>query len=71
MLKRGILKSFNSQDYTAAVQLTGSDRVYLENIRVARNISAQEMIAGREVAMLSFNESNVREAVVIAVYPAV
>ena len=68
MLKRGILKSFNSQDYTAAVQLTGSDRVYLENLRVARNIGTQEMVTGREVAIVSFNDSNARESVVIAVF---
>ena len=68
MLKRGILKSFNSQDYTAAVQLTGSDRVYLENIRVARNIGAQEMVNGREVALIFFNGSNAKESVVIAVF---
>ena len=35
-LKKGVLKSFNSGDYTATVQLAGSYKVYLEGIAVAR-----------------------------------
>jgi hypothetical protein len=66
--KKGILKSFNSGDYTATVQLTGSDKVYLEGITVARNIPAVEMTAGRKVAVVFFDEHDSNEAVVVAVY---
>ncbi len=66
--KKGILKSFNSGDYTATVQLTGSDKVYLEGITVARNIPAAEMTAGRKVAVVFFDEHDSNEAVVVAVY---
>lgn len=66
--KKGILKSFNSGDYTATVQLTGSDKVYLEGITVARNIPAAEMTAGRKLAVLFFDEHDSNEAVVVAVY---
>ena len=41
-LRKGILKSFNSGDYTATVQLAGSYKAYLEGIAVARNLPAAE-----------------------------
>lgn len=66
--KKGILKSFNSGDYTATVQLAGSDKVYLEGIAVARNIPAAEMTTGRKLAIVFFDEYNSNEAVVVAVY---
>ncbi len=67
-LRKAVLKSFNSGNYTATVQLTGSYKVYLEDIAVARNLPAGEMSAGRKVATVFFDESNPKEAVVIAVY---
>lgn len=67
-LKKGILKSFSSGDYTATLQLTGSYKVYLEGVPVARNLPASEMTTGRKVAVISFDENNAKEAVVIAVY---
>ena len=67
-LKKGILKSFDSGDYTAIVQLSGSYKVYLEDVAVARNISSAEMTAGRKLAVVLFDEHNAREAVIVAVY---
>ena len=67
-LRKGTLRSFNSGNYTATVQLAGSYKVYLEDIKVARNISSTEMTAGRKVAVIFFDEHNPKEAVVIAVY---
>ncbi len=47
-LRKAVLKSFNSGDYTATIQLTGSYKTYLEGIAVARNLPAAEMAqAGR------------------------
>ena len=63
-----MLKSFNSGDYTATIQLTGSYRAYLEGVAVARNLPAAEMALGRKVAVVFFDEHNAKEAVVIAVY---
>jgi hypothetical protein len=68
IIKKAILKSFNATPYTATIQLAGSYKVYLENIAVARNLPSAEMTAGRKTAVLFFDESNPREAVVIAVY---
>ena len=67
-LRKAVLKSFNSGDYTATVQLAGSHKVYLEGITVARNLPAVEMALGRKVAVIFFDEHNAKEAVVIAVY---
>ena len=67
-LRKATLRSFDSGDYTATVQLAGSYKVYLEDITVAHNLPAAEMIAGRKTAVLFFDEHNPKEAVVIAVY---
>ncbi len=67
-LRKAILRSFNSGNYTATVQLTGSYKVYLEDVAVARNIPSAEMVQGRKVAVIFFDEHNPKEAVVVAVY---
>ena len=67
-IKKGILRSFNSIDYKATIQLAGSFKVYLEDICVARNLPPAEMINGRKTAIVFFDEHNPKEAVVIAVY---
>jgi len=68
ILRKGVLKSFNSGDYTATVRLAGSYKVYLEDVAVARNLPAAEMALGRKVAVILFDEHNAKEAVVVAVY---
>ncbi len=65
---KAVLRDFDSQGYKAVVQLSGSDKSYLEGIAVARNITAAEMQAGRNAAVLFYDENNARNAVVIAVY---
>ncbi len=67
-LRKAVLRSFDSGDYTATVQLAGSYKVYLEDIAVARNLPAAEMTSGRKTAVLFFDAHNPKEAVVIAVY---
>jgi hypothetical protein len=67
-LRKGVLRSFNSGNFTATVRLAGSYKVYLEDIAVARNLPSAEMITGRKVAVVFFDEHNPKEAVVVAVY---
>jgi hypothetical protein len=50
-VKKAVLKSFNSGDYTATIQLAGSYKAYLEGVPVARNLPAAEMALGRKVAL--------------------
>lgn len=67
-LKKAILKSFDSGGYTASLQITGSHKAYLDGVTVARNLPAAEMVLGRRVAVILFDEHNAKDAVVIAVY---
>ena len=67
-LRKAVLRTFNSGNYTATVQLGGSLKVYLEDIAVARNLPLAEMVSGRKVAVVFFDEYNAKEAVVVAVY---
>jgi len=67
-LRKAILKSFNFGNYTATIQLAGSYKTYLEGIAVARNLPASEMALGRKVAVIFFDEHNLKEAAVVAVY---
>ena len=67
-LRKAVLRTFNSGNYTATVQLGGSYKVYLEDITVARNLPEAEMVSGRKVAVIFFDEHNANEAVVVAVY---
>jgi hypothetical protein len=67
-LRKGELRGFNSGNYTATVRLASSYKVYLEDIAVARNLPSAEMVTGRKVAVVFFDEHNPKEAVVVAVY---
>jgi hypothetical protein len=67
-LRKGELRGFNSGSYTATVRLASSYKVYLEDVAVARNISSAEMVTGRRVAVIFFDEHSPRDAVVVAVY---
>ena len=64
----GILKSFNATTYLARVQLTGSIHMSLVNVPTSRGIPSGEMVAGRQVGVLIFDETKTDDAVVIAVY---
>ena len=67
-LRKGMLKSCDSGAYTATVQLASSYKAYVEDVAVARNIPSAERTLGRKVAVVFFDEHNVKEAVVVAVY---
>jgi hypothetical protein len=67
-LRKAELKSFNSGNYTATVRLASGYKVYLEDVMVARNLPSAEMVAGRKVAVIFFDDNNPKEAVVVAVY---
>lgn len=67
-LRQAELRSFNATNYTATIRLASGYKVYLEDIAVARNLPSGEMVAGRKVAVIFFDENNPKEAVVAAVY---
>ncbi|MDD5289314.1 MAG: hypothetical protein PHY28_09430 [Dehalococcoidales bacterium] len=67
-LKKAVLRSFDSGSYTATIEIAGSRKTYLEGVLIARNLPVAEMIVGRKLAVVFFDEHNARDAVVIAVY---
>ncbi len=67
-VRRGEVKSFDSGAHTATIQVAGSLSVWLSDVPVARNIASGEMVAGRNCAILLFDNTNPQDAVVIAVY---
>jgi hypothetical protein len=68
IIKKAVLKSFNSQNYTAVVQITGSGTAYLSGISTSRNIPAAEMLPGRHVAVLFWDKSNPSDSVLFSVW---
>jgi len=68
VIKKGILKAFNSGTYLATVQIIGSLGVYLENVPTSRAIPTAEMTSGRNVAVLFIDPGNFSDAVVLAVW---
>jgi hypothetical protein len=67
-LHHGILRAFDSGTYKARVTLKGSIHMSLADVPTSRTIATGEMIAGRNVAVLIFDETKATDAVVIAVY---
>lgn len=68
MIKKGIIKAFNSTPYTATVQIAGSLSVWLEGVPVSRDIASAEMVVGRKCIVIFPDETNPQDAVVAAVY---
>lgn len=67
MIEIGVLKTWDSTNYKAGVQLAGSITTYLDDINVARNIASAEMVIGRWV-IVAIPEGNPKDAAVIAVF---
>jgi hypothetical protein len=67
-IKKAVLRGFDEVNCRATVQISGSGKAYLENIPVARNLSSSEMIGGRNLVVLFFDEHNAKDAVVMTVY---
>jgi hypothetical protein len=67
-LRKAELRSFNSGNYTATVRIAGGYKVYLEDVTVARNITSVEMVTGRKVAVVFFDDNSPKDAVIVAVY---
>ena len=65
---KGILNSFNTGNYTATVQISGSDKVYLNGVAVSRNIPVEEMVPGRNLVIVFFDNFNSKEAVITGIY---
>ncbi len=67
-IKKGTLRGFDSGNYTATLEITGSGKSFLQGVCVARNIPISEMINGRNVLVVFMDEHNAKDAVVVVVY---
>jgi hypothetical protein len=68
VLKKATIKSYDAAQHKATVQIAGSLGVWLESLRVATNIPAADVVAGRQCAVLFLDPSNQDDAVVICVH---
>jgi hypothetical protein len=62
------LRDFDAGSYLARVTLKGSLHMSLDDVPVSRAIDAADMDAGNEVTVAIFDETQARDARVIAVY---
>ena len=67
-MRNGILKLFDSLNYLATVQVSGSLSTWITDVPVSRSIPSGEMVAGRRVAILSFDPGNPKDCVLVAVW---
>jgi len=68
-IKRGILQSFDAASYTASVLILEATSAFLTGVPVATSMDGTSALAGAYCAVLFFDEQNVTDAVVLAVYP--
>jgi hypothetical protein len=68
-IKRGILQSFDSSTYTASVLILEATSAFLTGVPVATHLDGTSAQSGAYCAVLFFDEQNLADAVVLAVYP--
>jgi len=68
MLELGILKTFDSENHKAGVQLAGSLTTYLDDISVSVSIPSSAMVVGNYV-LVAIPEGNLRDACIVASWP--
>ena len=68
MILKATLRAWDGVSYTADVQVEGSQGVWIHDMPVSRGIAAGEMVVGRKVSLLLFDESNPHDGVVSSVY---
>jgi len=69
MIEVGILKTWDSVNYKAGVQLAGSLTAYFDEVKTARNIASSAMVVGNYV-LVAMPEDNPEDACVIASWPS-
>ncbi len=70
VIKSAIIKSYDAAEHKATVQIAGSLGVWLDGIRVATDIPAADVVAGRQCTVLFLDPSNQDDAVVITIQGA-
>jgi hypothetical protein len=68
VIEIAVLKTFNSANHRASVQLVGSLTTYLDDIPVSVAIAPSSLVIGNRV-LLAIPGGNIRDAVIIASWP--
>ncbi len=66
-IKRAIVKSYDATTHKATVQIAGSLAVWLDAVRVATDIPAADVVAGRQCTVLFLDPANQDDAVIITI----
>ncbi|MDO8611532.1 MAG: hypothetical protein Q7R32_01755 [Dehalococcoidia bacterium] len=69
-IKKAIVKSYSAATHKATVQVAGSLGVWLDSIRVATDIPAADVVAGRQCTVLFLDPANQDDAVVLCIQGA-
>ena len=70
LIKKATIKSYSAATHKATVQIAGSLGVWLDAIRVATDIPAADVIAGRQCTVLFLDPANQDDAVVLTIQGA-
>lgn len=68
-IKRGLLISFDNSTYTASVLIMEATSAYLTGVPIAAHMDGTSAITNAQCAVLFFDEQNLNDAVIIAIYP--
>ncbi len=69
LVKRGIIQSFDSTTYTASVLLLEATSTVLAGVPCSTTFDGTSMQSGALCAVLFFDEHNLNDAVILAIYP--
>jgi hypothetical protein len=69
VIKRGLLQSFDPTTYTASVLILEATSTFLSRVPMATHLDGTSAQVGAYCAVLFFDEQNLADAVVLAVYP--
>lgn len=67
-IARGILRAFDAPSSTATLEVIGSPDAYLTAVPVNRGLAVAELVAGRIVLLILFDEHNPADAMVTGVF---
>ncbi len=70
VLRKATVKSYDAASHEATVQIAGSLAVWLDGVRIATDIPAADVIAGRQCTVLFLDPSNQDDAVVLTIQGA-
>jgi hypothetical protein len=68
MIRKGVLKSYDSSNHQATVQILGSLTTWLAEVPTSHALMATDMVAGRYVAVLTPDPTKPGDSVVIALW---